>query len=103
MIGQSPKIYGNVWTLMPNGQILMLDGDAMDGTYQPNMNTSLAGLYDPTSNTSKATGNLINSRDHPTSTLLKDGRVLVIGGYGPSGGNLLQNGGAMASAELYFP
>src|SRR5262245_51218438 len=40
-------------------------------------------------------GNLITARQYHTATLLPDGRVLVVGGFGGDGG--------LTSAELYDP
>ncbi|NNM68790.1 MAG: hypothetical protein HKM00_02270 [Gallionella sp.] len=45
-------------------------------------------------NTFTATGSLATARGLLTATLLSDGKVLVIGGYGTAG--------YLASAELYF-
>jgi hypothetical protein len=46
-------------------------------------------------NTWSLTGSMSTARDHPTATLLSDGRVLVAGGYDGSS--------VVASAELYDP
>jgi hypothetical protein len=55
-----------------------------------------AELYDPGSRSWTATGNMEAVRFVHTATLLSDGRVLMVGGYG--------NDGATArSAELYDP
>src|SRR5262249_34862200 len=61
-----------------------------------------AELYDPTTGTFTATGNLITGRESHTATLLLDGSVLIVGGHG---GVPVSGGGydKLASAELYDP
>jgi N-acetylneuraminic acid mutarotase len=58
---------------------------------------SLAGaeIYDPFANTWKAAGSLGMARDSHVSTVLQNGKVLVVGGYGVAG--------YLASAEIYDP
>jgi hypothetical protein len=51
-------------------------------------------LYDPASGNWSATGNLLQRRAHHTATLLRDGLVLVAGGFDASSN-------VLASAELY--
>jgi hypothetical protein len=55
-----------------------------------------AKLYDPDSGTWSATGKMITPRGGHTATLLRDGKVLVAGGY--DGGD-----GPVYAAELYDP
>jgi WD40 repeat protein len=57
-------------------------------------------LYDPATGTFTPTGSLAEVRSGKTATLLRDGRVLIVGGFNCSDGG--QAGGA-ASAELYDP
>src|SRR5205807_261426 len=52
-------------------------------------------LYDPTTGSWIATGNLNNARYYHTATLLPNGEVLVAGGY--------DNSTYLTSAELYDP
>ena len=53
-----------------------------------------AEIYNPTRGTWIATGSLAAARSAHTATLLRGGRVLVLGGY---------DGNIVASAELYDP
>jgi hypothetical protein len=72
-------------TLLPDGTVLVAGG------YGP----ASAELYDPSSGSWTATGNMNEGRGDHTATLLPDGRVLVAGGSsGPA---------PLASAELYDP
>ena len=71
-----------------NGKVLFAGGNADDGDFAG------AELYDPSTGTITATGNLTAQRAGHTATLLPDGTVLIAGSYG--------NGGpTLASAELY--
>lgn len=54
-----------------------------------------AELYDPASGTWSATGSLKKGRSSHTATVLKDGRVLAVGGFSPDG--------ELDSAEIYDP
>jgi hypothetical protein len=59
-----------------------------------------AELYNPATGTfSYTNGKLNTARDQHTATLLNNGTVLMAGGFGASGGQLLPLG----SAELYNP
>src|SRR4029453_7382162 len=51
--------------------------------------------FDPGAGTFGAIVAMTTARRMHTATLLPDGRVLIVGGYGP--------GGALASAELFDP
>ena len=84
---------GHTATLLRDGRVLVVGGiDASDGID----NLATAELYDPASGTFTRTGSLAQGRAHHTATLLRDGRVLVAGGYG--GGTL-----SLSSAEIYDP
>jgi hypothetical protein len=93
---------GHTATLLPDGKVLVAGG--VDIT-SDNLNGTLlasAELYDPSSGTWSATGNMGTAREGHTATLLPDGTVLVAGGVG----NGLMAGGSRAfltSAELYDP
>ncbi len=56
-----------------------------------------SSIFDPASRTFGATTSMVADRVLHTTTLLKDGRVLVTGGSGPGGGPML------ASAEVFDP
>jgi len=56
---------------------------------------STAVLYNPLTGVFTATGNMTTAPYRQTATLLKDGRVLIAGGFGASG--------ALSSAEVYDP
>jgi hypothetical protein len=57
--------------------------------------TTSAEIFDPTANTFSPTGSLNTARHRHSATLLPDGRVLVIAGYG--------SGAWLSSAEIYDP
>jgi hypothetical protein len=57
-------------------------------------------LYDPAAGTFSPTGSLAETRYGKTATLLRDGRVLITGGYNCASAG---NDGLWASAELYDP
>jgi N-acetylneuraminic acid mutarotase len=80
-------------TLLPNGQVLVAGG--YDGTNGANPFTS-AVLYDPPSGTWAATASLSIARNFSLTSLLPNGKVLVMGGQGT-------NYGCLSSAELYDP
>jgi N-acetylneuraminic acid mutarotase len=71
-------------TLLPNGKVLVAEGNSVE-------------LYDPATGTWSITGNLDAARLGFTATLLPNGKVLVAGG---SGGVF---GLSLKSAELYDP
>jgi hypothetical protein len=80
--------YFHTMTLLPNGKVLVAGG------YDGNSHTSIASaeLYDPATETWRATGSLNTPRESHTATLLPNGKVLVAAG--DAAGN---------SAELYDP
>ena len=57
-----------------------------------------ADLYDPATGLFVDTGDLVNPRQNHTSSLLPDGRVLLVGGHGGVGG-----GTPLDTAELFDP
>ena len=76
-------------TLLPNGKVLLAGGENEDFGYFSN-----AELYDPSTDTFTATGNMTIARAGHTATLLTDGTVLAAGG---------QLYSSLISAELYNP
>src|SRR5579864_3478632 len=87
---------GHSATLLPSGKVLIAGGYRL--IFSPAA-TSLvlasAELYDPSTATFTATGNMTTARAGHTATLLPNGNVLITGGASdPS---------APASAELYDP
>jgi subtilisin-like proprotein convertase family protein len=79
---------GATATLLPNGHVLVAGGNIGSGG-----SLSIAELYDPTLGTWTPTSSLHTPRYSHTATLLANGKVLVVGGYG--------SGIALNSAELY--
>jgi hypothetical protein len=82
---------GHSVTRLGDGRVLVAGGERAgpdDGV------TKSAELYDPTSGTWSATGDMVEARKHHSATLLPDGRVLVAGGESSIGETL-------ASAEVY--
>jgi N-acetylneuraminic acid mutarotase len=87
---------GHTATLLPNGKVLVSGGYRSE---PEDHYLSSAELYDPSSGTWTATGKMVEARLGHTATLLPDGRVLVAGGDGKSGGIAH----FLSSAELYDP
>lgn len=84
---------GHTATLLADGRVLVVGGaDLMDGID----NLATAEIYDPASGKFTRTGSMTHGRAEHTATLLKDGRVLVAGGFG--GGT-----NSLSSAEIYDP
>jgi Galactose oxidase, central domain len=86
-------------TLLPNGKVLIAGGagdSSRDGNYLP---VASAELYDPSSGTFTATGDMTAPRLGHNATLLPDGRVLIAGGHQIVGGHLF----FPPEAELYDP
>jgi len=64
-------------TLLPDGRILVVGGTRVDGSGQA---LTSAELWDPTTSSFSPTGSLALARSGHLALLLRDGRVLVIGG-----------------------
>jgi len=81
-------IGGRAGTLLPNGNVLLTGGEHEDLGY-----FAQAELYDPSLGAFTLVGDMTRPREGHTSTLLRDGSVLLAGSQlGP---------GVTASAELY--
>jgi N-acetylneuraminic acid mutarotase len=95
--------YSHDATLLLNGKVLVTGGsdpNQVDPTTHRPLYLSSAELYDPTSDTWSAAASMSSAHESGGTALIDDGvqgRVLVVGGFGVSGGPRL------ASAELYDP
>jgi plastocyanin len=78
--------------LLSDGRVLV-EGGGSD--YSGGKFLSSAEIYNPQTGTWTATGSMADQRNLLTATLLRDGRVLVAGGFGAQA--------PLASAELYDP
>ena len=85
-------------TLLPNGAVLVAAGGGGSIGQLP---LASAELYDPSTGSWTATGNLARSRWFHTATPLPDGKVLVAGGQSYS--NSKSRYEPQRSAELYDP
>jgi hypothetical protein len=84
-------------TLLSDGRVLFAGGWGTGSTELSRLDS--AELYDPQSGSFASTGKMTQARVAHTSTLLTDGRVLIMGGTEDAGGGGL----AMQSAEIYDP
>jgi len=86
--------YSQTATLLSDGRVLFTGGrptGTVAGVF------ASAELYDPTTAKFTATGSMAQARTTQAATLLRDGRVLIVGGY-----NFDAKGAVtLASAELY--
>ena len=83
--------YDPTATLLPTGMVLILGGGMnTEGV----MLSNTAEVYDPSVGELAKTGNPIEGREGHTATVLRDGKVLVVGG------SILRN---TTTAELYDP
>ena len=79
-------------TLLPDGKVLVAGGANGYGDFFQSLDSP--ELYDPATGEWNPTGRLNVPRELHTATLLKDGKVLIVGGIGEDGLN---------GAELYDP
>ena len=84
--------YLHTATLLTNGKVVIAGGC---GSSQPCGPLNSAELYDATTGTWTSIGNLNTARWAHTATLLSNGKVLVVGGYGVDG--------PLNNAELFDP
>jgi len=92
------RYYANPATALANGQILFAGGSA--DSYGE-VGLTQATLYDPATGQFYEAGGLHQARSAHTTTLLKDGRVLITGGYNGEGSDSVT--GIFSSAELFDP
>jgi hypothetical protein len=91
-------------TLLTDGRVLIAGGDMIEATGATFETLSSAEIYDPSTGTFTATGNMTTPRGWQfTATLLPDGKVLIAGGgvSNPASGSLADP--TLPSAELYDP
>lgn len=81
---------------LPDGRVLIAGGYA---TNSSNGMTTSAELYDPSTGTYASAAALAVARAEHATVTLADGRILVVGGIGLSGGGSAN----LASAEIYDP
>ncbi|MGK0190219.1 MAG: WD40 repeat protein/predicted Ser/Thr protein kinase [Verrucomicrobiales bacterium] len=84
-------------TLLPSGKVLVAGGKAQTTTYisdSPTVNTCL--LYDPIEGTWSPAPDFEHPRSQHTATLLKNGKILFVGGRD-------EKGGPTKSVEVYEP
>jgi Kelch motif protein/galactose oxidase-like protein len=84
---------GHTITMLHDGRVLVVGG-VQNAGFRSEL--ASAEIYDPATGTFSATGSMSTPREGHTATMLRDGRVLVVGGS-PNG---IQTTG---SAEIYDP
>ena len=91
--------YGHTATLLPDGRVLVAGGISIPEVQGLNGDTlPSAEVYDSVHGTWSSVGEMAAPRSHHTATLLPDGTVLVVGGYGE-----FESGPLPAVAEVYDP
>lgn len=90
--------------LLNDGRVFIIGGEGyhprtFNGNPNPNLITSITSyIYDPRTKKSIHTGDMLDKVDGFTSTLLKDGRVLITGGIGLYYKDIVTN-----HAEIFDP
>jgi len=90
----NPVRSGHSTTLMPSGRQLIVGGFLHIGA--TNTFLAKAELLDPRTGAWSETGELHTPHSYHTATLLKDGRVLIVGGFA-------ERNQANGGAEIYDP
>lgn len=90
--GMSSGRWGQTATLLRDGTVLVAGG--FFGAASPAQALASAALYDPATGQWRDAMPMVVVRGNATATLLRDGRVLVAGGFAT---------GAVASTEIYNP
>lgn len=85
--------YGHTATLLADGRVLVAGGSSTPNERTP---VRAAEVYDPVSGTWATGGLMGRGRTFQTATLLRNGKVLVVGG-------VLSNGFHLAASELFDP
>jgi hypothetical protein len=93
---------GYTATLLPNGKVLVAGGQT-PGCCVPPSSFSSAELYDPSTGSFTATGDMTTARVGHTATLLPDGKVLIAGGYSLVNTSQGLRPLSLGNAELYDP
>lgn len=101
----TPRL-GHALTLLRDGRVLATGGSALDpdqtsGGGQTVRIAASTEIYDPAADAWKAARSMASPRFEHTATLLDDGRVLVVGGLGPTGQG--DGTGPLRSTEIYDP
>jgi hypothetical protein len=94
--------FGHTSTLLPDGKVLIAGGQT-PGCCGFRSIFSSAELYDPSTESFTATGNMTTPRTGHTSTLLPNGKVLIAGGFFLANAPISSRKISLASAELYDP
>ena len=97
-------------TLMPDGKVFVTGGifEVSWGGNDSLNSLRSTEIYDPQTNSWSARASMLIPRAQDTATLMKDGRVLLVGGYDCGSGYCLGYGGSgdccgASSAEVYDP
>jgi hypothetical protein len=93
---KTKRFYGQCITLMQDGNVLLTGGTCFILAVNRDTVWKECEMYTPAKNEWSAVKDLNIERCYHTATLLKDGRILVIGGYNPKQGSL-------NSCESYDP
>ncbi|MFF0292682.1 Kelch repeat-containing protein [Kitasatospora sp. NPDC004614] len=91
--------WGHSAVLLPNGKVLVAGGSAVRSGSTTKALRS-AELYDPAAGTWTVTGDLTDARSGHVAVVLKDGKVLAVGGTASAGTG---QDPAIAFCELYDP